>query len=94
MKKAKIAELKNQLSHFLRFVRRGEPVVIYDRDRPIARIEPIRGAAAGDDWTAELERSGAVRAPTTPLPRGWLQQGPAVKADVVGALLAERESGR
>jgi len=96
MKHARIAELKNQLSYFLRFVRRGESVVVYDRDQPIARIDPVGASAAGaaDDWTAELERSGAIRPPTAPLPRGWLRQAPTVKADVVGALLAERESGR
>ncbi len=42
---------------------------------------------------SELERMGA-RSPTARLPEGWLEQRVNVKADVVAALLAERESGR
>lgn len=96
MKRVKISELKNRLSYYLRFVRRGQSVVVYDRDRAIARIDPVRDAGpAGDsDYMAELERVGAVRGPTTPLPTGWLDQRPTINANVVAALLAERESGR
>jgi prevent-host-death family protein len=96
MKKARIAELKNRLSHYLRYVRRGQPVVVYDRDRAIARIEPIADPRAleGAGWLAEVERSGAVRAPSAPLPAGWLQRRIPVKADVTGALLDERHTGR
>jgi len=36
----KIAELKSKLSEYLRSVRRGNEVVIKDRDIPIARIVP------------------------------------------------------
>jgi prevent-host-death family protein len=41
MKRVKIAELKNQLSKYLRAVERGETVEVTDRDRPIARIVPV-----------------------------------------------------
>lgn len=44
MKKARISELKDRLSHYLRFVREGHSVLIYDRDRPIARLEPVGDA--------------------------------------------------
>jgi prevent-host-death family protein len=96
MKRARIAELKNRLSHYLQFVRRGQSVLIYDRDTPIARIEPIRGTiqADPDNWTEELQRSGALRRPTAPLPRDWLKRRPSVPSDVVDALLAERDEGR
>jgi antitoxin (DNA-binding transcriptional repressor) of toxin-antitoxin stability system len=40
MKKANIAEFKARLSSYLRFVRRGEKVVVYDRDTPIADVVP------------------------------------------------------
>jgi prevent-host-death family protein len=40
----KTAELKAHLSKHLRAVRRGETIVVLDRDEPIARIVPI-GAA-------------------------------------------------
>ena len=42
MTRVKIAELKNNLSKYLRAVERGEEVEVTDRDRPIARIVPIK----------------------------------------------------
>jgi prevent-host-death family protein len=41
MKRVKIAELKDQLSMYLRAVERGAEVEVTDRDRPIARIVPV-----------------------------------------------------
>jgi prevent-host-death family protein len=40
MKRVKIAELKSQLSRYLRAVERGAEIEITDRDRPIARLVP------------------------------------------------------
>jgi antitoxin (DNA-binding transcriptional repressor) of toxin-antitoxin stability system len=94
MKKAGIAELKNRLSYYLGFVRRGQSVLIYDRDRVIARIEPARASDTGDDdWTVGLQQSGILRSPAAPLGKDWLRHRPAVNADVIAAVLAERESG-
>jgi prevent-host-death family protein len=42
MKRIGVAELKNQLSKHLRAVEAGETVEVTDRNRPIARIEPVR----------------------------------------------------
>jgi prevent-host-death family protein len=36
----KIAELKSRLSEYLRSVRRGNEVIVKDRDTPIARLVP------------------------------------------------------
>jgi antitoxin (DNA-binding transcriptional repressor) of toxin-antitoxin stability system len=95
MKKARISELKNRLSYYLRFVRRGESVVVYDRDRPIARIEAVRESRTETpDWTDELERAGILRRPTAALPHRWLDARPSAEPDIVAALLEERESGR
>ena len=95
MKKAKISELKDRLSYFLRLVRRGESVLVYDRDRPIARIDAVREARSDvSDWTADLEQTGVVRRPTAVLAPDWLERRPSVAADVVAVLLQERESGR
>jgi len=96
MKKARISELKNRLSHYLRFVRRGESVLVLDRDRAIARIDPVGMEDTGDttDWIADLERRGAVRRPAARLPGDWLRGRVDVPGDVVAALLSERESGR
>ncbi|MBN2575623.1 MAG: type II toxin-antitoxin system prevent-host-death family antitoxin [Deltaproteobacteria bacterium] len=94
----KISELKNRLSHYLRQVQRGEPVLVSDRHRVIARIDAagdLPSAATEDGpWLADLERRGIVRRGTGRLPRGWLGQRPKVKADVLAALLDERREGR
>jgi prevent-host-death family protein len=96
MKSARISELKNRLSYYLRYVRKGQSVLVYDRDRPIARIDPVRQSVATEagDWTAELERTGALRPPVSPLPPGWLGRRERVASDVVSALVAEREGAR
>ncbi|MEX2154597.1 MAG: hypothetical protein WD825_14745 [Gemmatimonadaceae bacterium] len=96
MKKANISDLKNRLSYYLQFVRRGQSVLVYDRDQVIARIDPVGDPRAleGDAWIEELERTGALRAPASALPRNWLQARPGVKADVLTELLDERRSGR
>jgi prevent-host-death family protein len=69
---ANIATLKNSLSRYLRAVREGEEVVVFDRDRPVARLVPYLadGAVSGtseqagtrrDDEDADaLLRRGAV----------------------------------
>lgn len=43
-KTVKVAELKAQLSAYLRAARRGHPVTVCDRDTPIARLVPYSPA--------------------------------------------------
>src|SRR5262245_8444503 len=94
----KISELKRRLSEYLRRVRSGEVLLVADRDRIVARIEPAggKGAEGGDDarWLSELERRGTIRRAAASLPRRCIAWRPAVGADVVAALLAERADGR
>jgi antitoxin (DNA-binding transcriptional repressor) of toxin-antitoxin stability system len=94
----KISELKRRLSEYLRRVRAGEVLLVCDRDQVVARIEPAggRGNEGGDDarWLSELERRGTIRRAATSLRRGWLASRPEVGADLVAALLAERDDGR
>ena len=40
MKQAGVAELKAKLSEYLRSVRKGMEVTVYDRNEPIARLVP------------------------------------------------------
>jgi antitoxin (DNA-binding transcriptional repressor) of toxin-antitoxin stability system len=96
MKSAMISDLKNRLSHYLRFVRNGETVLVLDRDRAIARIEPVAAGHAGDadDEVAALVRAGIMRPPKAALPADWHAQRVRASADVVGALLAERVEGQ
>lgn len=72
METVKIADLKNNLSRHLMFVRSGGELVVLDRARPVARLTPFAPRAgtdgsrtkASDDQTAEvlagLERDGIV----------------------------------
>lgn len=98
MKTVKIAELRNRLSYYLRRVQRGESILVCDRDRVVARIERVEphfaGPAGDAEWLERLERRGIVRrGKGTPTPE-WLARRPLVPADVVAALLQEREEGR
>lgn len=94
----KIAELKNRLSYYLRRVQRGESILVCDRDRVIARIERVAPLARVQEseaaWLDRLERRGVIRRGSGKLTRQWLAKKPAVRADVVAALLQERDEGR
>jgi antitoxin (DNA-binding transcriptional repressor) of toxin-antitoxin stability system len=99
MKKAKISELKNNLSRYLAYVRRGGTVRIFDRDVPVADLVPLVQAGArsgdGDSVLAGLERAGLVRRGTGKLPKGFLTRKlPRSRASVVAALLDERRESR
>ena len=89
-----ISETKNNLSALLDRVRAGESITILDRDRPIARIVPVRDA--DDAHLTDLARRGLVRNGTgADLSSIVGVPGPAVQgAAVLAALLAEREDGR
>lgn len=63
MKTVNIGVLKNQLSAYLRLVRDGEEVVVKDRDKPVARILPIRAPQPIDEEEAELVAAGIMKLP-------------------------------
>ena len=67
MQKASVSKLKDNLSAYLRKVRAGHSVVIYDRDVPIARLERIESSGAGSDRLALLCAQGLTRPPARPL---------------------------
>jgi antitoxin (DNA-binding transcriptional repressor) of toxin-antitoxin stability system len=95
MEKATISQLRDRLSAYLRKVRSGETVIVFDRDRPIARIEGVTGRMDIDERMARLEAQGLVRRPTAPLLLGALrEQQPRAEASVLEALLEERREGR
>jgi prevent-host-death family protein len=62
MKTATISQTKNQLSALLDLVRHGETIVITERDRPVARLEPIESSdpSTADGRLLRLERAGIV----------------------------------
>ena len=85
MKDVKVAELKARLSEYLRFVRKGNEVVVYDRNDPIARVVPYTasGALVVREATRKYATLGDI-----PIP-------PMVKkldVDPVEVLLADRNS--
>jgi antitoxin (DNA-binding transcriptional repressor) of toxin-antitoxin stability system len=64
MKKANISEAKSKLSSYLNDVQRGETVLIFDRNRLFARLEPVTSADVPDaDRVMALVRSGIASAP-------------------------------
>ena len=99
MKKATIAEAKNQLSALIDRVRHGETIVITDRGRPVARlVSALTGTAEDPDGRlARLERRGGLRLATTPPPSALIMKKlPKTRkpARVLEALLDERREGR
>ena len=63
MEKASVSHLKNNLSAYLRKVRAGHAIVVYDREVPIARLERIESAGLGSDQLASLHAKGVTRLP-------------------------------
>ncbi len=98
MKPVNVAELKNRLSHYLRLVRKGESLLVRDREQVIARIEPAgesdRAAGSDAEWLSRLEQQGVIRRGRGRWTADLLAHRPHVEVDVVAALLQEREDGR
>ena len=65
MKTVNVAKLKNQLSAYLAYVRKGEQVLIKDRNTPVAKIVPL-GVAEEDEEILAMAAAGAVRLPDLP----------------------------
>ena len=99
MKKATISVAKNTLSRLIGYVRRGETVLILDRDTPVARLEPVgRDPEIGDQLLPALVRKGVIAPPRKHLDaEAFLARRiPALPegASAVAAVLEEREAGR
>ena len=98
MKKASITEAKNNLSALIDSVKGGSPVLIVDRGRPVARLEPVGGVQHDDDSRlARMVRDGIIRPARQRLPKGFFAAKlPRLKkgATALSALLEERREGR
>jgi prevent-host-death family protein len=66
MRTVNVAKLKNQLSAYLRYVRKGEQVLIKDRNTPVAKIVPVDLAQEEDEEILAMAGAGAVRLPDLP----------------------------
>lgn len=103
MFRVSVATAKNEFSRLLRHVKRGERVLITERDRPVALLQPIDAsgddAASGEASLAALHDAGVLLPPAgAPLnvtaflarTRPTLPKS----RSLVAAVLAEREEGR
>ncbi len=86
MNMARVAELKNNLSRYLAYVREGGEVLILDRDTPVARLVPFAAPATGTDagradWRqaeerlGQMERQGLISRGDVSAVRQWLGTG-------------------
>lgn len=99
MRSVQIGDLKNKLSGYLREVRKGEEIIVRDRNLPVAKIIPY----VPDD-PEEQERILIATGAMTPrrskepreefLKRFWAMPRPKVPGRIaIQALLDEREEG-
>jgi antitoxin (DNA-binding transcriptional repressor) of toxin-antitoxin stability system len=97
MKRASITQTKNGLSSLIDGLKGGEPVLIVDRGRPVARLEPVTGDEEGGQGgrLARLIRDGVLR-PRRTRPRAALfsTSPPRAKGSAVELLINERRDGR
>jgi len=96
---ATISKTKNNLSALLDQVKAGQTVLILDRKRPVAKIEPVTsiGGQSADSRLDLLERRGAIKRGSGKPPRQFWRGRLAKTMDgssVVESLIEERRAGR
>ena len=97
MEKVSVAKLKDNLSRYLEYVRRGGRLIVYRRDEPVAEIGPPQGPGGEGverDRLRNLERQGIVRVGSGILPDELREPPSGDPAGALEALLEERASGR
>jgi prevent-host-death family protein len=80
-----VSKFRAQLSRHLRAVRRGQELVITDRDRPVARVVPYGQDARRTQFEVRepIRDAGELRKLRFP-------PVPGVKTDIVAVLLGDR----
>jgi prevent-host-death family protein len=99
MRIASITEAKNNLSALIDSLKGGSPVLIVDRGRPVARLEPVTGTQAGEQEArlGRLVREGLLRSRRkAPARAVFSSQPPRANTDasIVNAVIEERRDGR
>jgi prevent-host-death family protein len=102
VKIANVAQAKNSLSALLRRVKRGEVVIISERNRPVARLMPLAAQQAQDPdshWLDDLYESGVLSPPTgdaldVPAFLAGRRAALPPEASLAKAVLEERREGR
>jgi prevent-host-death family protein len=97
MKKASITDAKNSLSALIDSLKGGAPVLIVDRGRPVARLEPVTGREEGEQSgrLPRLVRDGVLRPRRTGAPQSVFDTPPPrAKGSAVELLIDERREER
>lgn len=97
MERVSISRLKDQLSAYLKKVQDGQTLLVTDRNKPIARLEPVAALADEDAHIARLIALGIVSPPKAPplsIEEIRRMRPVAPGAGVLEALLEERREGR
>lgn len=77
MRTAKISELKAKLSAHIEFVKRGEEVLILDRNIPVARLISVGPSVDQDARMSSLVAKGIITPPKDPRNRAKFVPDPA-----------------
>ena len=99
MRRASITEAKNKLSELIDGLKNGTPVLIVDRGRPVARLEPVSGWLEGGP-EGRLSRRGRMmpsrRSRDAPPHALFNSPPPHAKpgTSAVDVLIEERRQGR
>ena len=93
MRTVNIAELKNNLSAYLKQVKNGAELIVKDRNRPVARLVPLTAGADLDAEEEALVAAGLMRLPVKEKSDDFLAlPAPQVAmADIQAVILAERD---
>jgi len=97
MRTAKISELKAKLSAHIEYVKRGEEVLILDRNTPVARLVAVEPVDDYDERTRRLIAKGILTPPRKPrvLGKAWpTPPGPMISREVMEQVWREERDGR
>ena len=95
MRSVNVAELKNQLSKYLKFAKEGEEIVIRDRSLPVAKLVPFSAERANEEELL-LVAAGRMRLPKRSVKIGELLRiptGSLAGSEGIQALLDDRAEG-
>ena len=96
MRAVGIKVLKNKLSEYVRLASQGETVLVMDRDRVVAEINPPRegrSGLVGDAFLAEAVRRGWITPPAM-VPEGPPPRSPVAPFDEILRELREDRDSR
>jgi prevent-host-death family protein len=97
MRTAKISELKAKLSAHIQYVKNGEEVLIFDRNKPVARLVPAGPVEDYDERTLRLIAKGILTPAKMPRVAGqeWPEpKGPMISREVMEQVWREERDGR